>query len=158
MLTADRFYYDALRPRLEALRPAYVYERLCPGNYAVARLSRDLDIPYILEYNGSEAAMRRSFGSGDYVHEGMFLEAEELAFRQATAITCISDHVRDDVVARSENSPRSSSIRTEWIPRRICAAEPSRNGTRSAHRSAFRSTRRSSPSSGRSAAGTVSTC
>lgn len=106
LLTADRFYYDALRPRLEALRPAYVYERLCPGNSAVARLSRDLDIPYILEYNGSEVAMRRSFGSGDYVHAGMFLEAEELAFRQATVITSISEHVRNDVVARSENSPK----------------------------------------------------
>ena len=36
----------------------------------------------------------------------MFLEAEELAFRQATVITCISEHVRNDVVARSENSPK----------------------------------------------------
>jgi glycosyltransferase involved in cell wall biosynthesis len=104
LFTADRFYYDALRSRLEALRPAYIYERLCQGNFAVARLSRDLDIPYILEYNGSEVAMRRSFGSGDYEQEGLFLEAEELAFRQATVITSISEHVHNDVVARSGNS------------------------------------------------------
>ena len=100
LLLADSFYYDAFRARLERLRPAYLFERLCLGNFAGARLSRDLGIPYIVEYNGSELSMRRSFGSGPYVHEDLFLEAEDLAFRQATAITVISDAVRDDLLRR----------------------------------------------------------
>jgi glycosyltransferase involved in cell wall biosynthesis len=100
LIKADPFYYEALRARLEKLRPAYIYERLCLGNFAVARLSRDLGIPYIVEYNGSELSMRRSFGSGPYVHEDLFLQAEELAFKQASAINVISEHVRDDVVRR----------------------------------------------------------
>jgi glycosyltransferase involved in cell wall biosynthesis len=100
LIAADPFYYEALRVRLDQLRPAYIYERLCLGNFAAARLSRDLEIPYVVEYNGSELSMRRSFGSGPYVHEDLFLQAEELAFRQASAITVISDHVRDDVVRR----------------------------------------------------------
>lgn len=100
LLGADAFYYRAFRARLERLAPAFLYERACLGNFAGARLSRELGIPYLVEYNGSELSMRRSFGSGPYVHEELFLEAEELAFRQATAITVISDHVRDDVVRR----------------------------------------------------------
>jgi glycosyltransferase involved in cell wall biosynthesis len=100
LLMADSFYFEALRPRLEGLRPAYLYERLCLGNFAVARLSRELGIPYIVEYNGSELSMRRSFGSGKYENEHLFLRAEELAFKQATAITVISERVRDDVISR----------------------------------------------------------
>jgi len=100
LLAADSFYYDALKQRLKQIRPAYIYERGVLGNYAAARLSRDLNIPYILEYNGSEIAMRHSFGSGALDHEALFLEAERLGFLQATTMTVISEHVRDDVVAR----------------------------------------------------------
>ncbi len=103
LLRADRFHYQALRDRLQALQPTYLYERLCLGNFAVARLSRELNIPYIVEYNGSEISMRRSFGSGAYAYEDLFQQAEEVAFRQATIITVISDRVRDDVIARCAN-------------------------------------------------------
>jgi glycosyltransferase involved in cell wall biosynthesis len=100
LLRADAFYYDALKPRLEAIRPAYLYERLVIGNFAAARLSRDLQIPYIVEYNGSELAMSRSFGGSAREHEALLLDAERLAFEQATVITVVSDHVRDDVLSR----------------------------------------------------------
>lgn len=100
LLNANQFYYEALRARLEALRPAYVFERLVLGNFAMARLSRELGIPYIIEYNGSELSMRRSFDNTPYENEALFLQAEELAFKQATAITVISEHVRADVISR----------------------------------------------------------
>jgi glycosyltransferase involved in cell wall biosynthesis len=100
LLTADSFYYETLRDRFETMQPAYIFERICMGNFAAARLSRDFGIPYIVEYNGSEISMRHSFGSGAYEYEDLFLQAEELAFKQATVITVISEHVRDDVVSR----------------------------------------------------------
>jgi glycosyltransferase involved in cell wall biosynthesis len=100
LLQSDGFYYDALKGRLAAIRPAYLYERLVLGNFAAARLSRELQIPYILEYNGSEISMNRSFGGSALEHEALFLEAERLAFEQATVISVISDHVRDDVLSR----------------------------------------------------------
>ena len=72
------------------------------GNYAVARICRELEIPYLVEYNGSELSMRHSFDAdaGAMDHEELFTEAERAAFEQATAITAISDHVRDDIVRR----------------------------------------------------------
>jgi glycosyltransferase involved in cell wall biosynthesis len=100
LLQANSYYYAALRERLGKLRPAYVFERLVLGNYAVARLCRELEIPYLVEYNGSEISMRHSFGAGAVEHEDLFIEAERVAFKQATAITAISDHVRDDIVRR----------------------------------------------------------
>lgn len=100
LMQADGYYYHALRERLGRLRPAYVFERLVLGNYAVARLCRELQIPYLVEYNGSEISMRHSFGAGAIDHEDLLIEAERVGFEQATAITAISDHVRDDIVRR----------------------------------------------------------
>ena len=54
---------------MQALQPAYIYERLCLGNYAGALLSREHQIPYIVEYNGSEISMRRSFDGSGFAHE-----------------------------------------------------------------------------------------
>lgn len=99
-LLANHHYSVALKAALETLRPAYLYERLVLGNFTGARLARDLGIPYFVEYNGSEISMSRSFGGSPYQQEALLLKIEEAAFRQASAISVISKHVKDSVVAR----------------------------------------------------------
>ena len=97
-LRASLFYRERLLALLDYLRPAYIYERLVSGNFAGAMLSSELRIPYIVEYNGSEISMARSFQQEAIEHEKLFLEAERLAFRQATAITVVSEIVKEQVV------------------------------------------------------------
>lgn len=97
-------YYNALKPALELLKPAYIYERIVLGNCAGARLSQDLKIPYIVEYNGSEISMKRSFDRGGYKYEKLYLLCEEAAFKQATLISVVSEAVKDDLVARGVDS------------------------------------------------------
>jgi glycosyltransferase involved in cell wall biosynthesis len=87
-------YIEVLRPYFQKLRPAYIYERLCLGNSAAALLSAEFRIPYIVEYNGSEVSMRRSFENAAYVYEAEYLEAEALAFEQATLISVVSAEIR----------------------------------------------------------------
>lgn len=101
MLEASWYYIKTLTPVLRAMRPAYIYERHCIGNFAGAALSQQLGIPYMLEYNGSEISMNRSFGREVYRFEDVFLLAEEAAFRQATVITVVSQAIKDSLVARS---------------------------------------------------------
>jgi glycosyltransferase involved in cell wall biosynthesis/ubiquinone/menaquinone biosynthesis C-methylase UbiE len=98
--SATEHYYRILKPAFEALRPAFIYERLVLGNYVGARLSLELGIPYIVEYNGSEISMRRSFEGVGYIYEDEYLKAETFAFRQATIISVISAEVKADLVAR----------------------------------------------------------
>jgi glycosyltransferase involved in cell wall biosynthesis/ubiquinone/menaquinone biosynthesis C-methylase UbiE len=93
-------YLDILRPAFAELRPAYVYERLCLGNSAAALLCAEFKVPYILEYNGSEISMRRSFEGAGYLYEAEYLEAEALAFEQATLISVVSAEIRTSLVAR----------------------------------------------------------
>jgi len=97
---ATPFYLEQLRPEFERQRPAYIYERLCVGNYAGAFLSAEYRVPYILEYNGSEVSMRRSFEGTGYVFEAEYLEVEAFAFEQATMISVVSAEIRRSLVAR----------------------------------------------------------
>ncbi len=101
LLAATWHYYPILKVAFGMHRPAYIYERLCLGNFAAALVSCELGIPYILEYNGSEISMSRSFNGTSLEHEQMFVRAEEAAFRQATLITVVSQVLKDSLVARN---------------------------------------------------------
>lgn len=100
LVRANDYYYQALKPAVELIRPAYIFERACLGNFVGARLSSELGIPYVVEYNGSEISMKRSFDTGPYQLEDIYLEAEKVTFDQASIISVISDAVRDDVIKR----------------------------------------------------------
>ncbi len=97
---ATEHYVPLLRAAFQSIKPAYIYERLCLGNYAAARLSHELRIPYIVEYNGSELSMAKSFGGQRLFYEQELLLAETAAFKQATFISVISARVRDQLVER----------------------------------------------------------
>lgn len=98
VLRASRFYYSWLRDRLAALKPTYIYERSILGSYVGARLSRELGIPYVLEYNGSEISMKRSFDDRGYELEESFALAERAGFAQATTIVAISEIIAETLV------------------------------------------------------------
>ena len=106
LLKAHWVYYPQLKLAMEALRPAYIYERLCMGNFCGAALSLELGIPYIVEYNGSEISMTRSFGGVGLTHEDVFVKAEDAAFQQATMITVVSEVVRDSLIARGVSAAK----------------------------------------------------
>jgi glycosyltransferase involved in cell wall biosynthesis/ubiquinone/menaquinone biosynthesis C-methylase UbiE len=100
IVSASDHYYPIVKAVCGVLRPAYIYERLCLGNYVAALLSRELQIPYIVEYNGSEISMQKSFDKTAPFYADVYLKAEEVAFRQAALISVISEHVKNDLVSR----------------------------------------------------------
>jgi glycosyltransferase involved in cell wall biosynthesis/ubiquinone/menaquinone biosynthesis C-methylase UbiE len=100
LLQANWHYLPIIKPALQALRPRYIYERHCLGNFVGATMSQQLGIPYILEYNGSEISMNNSFGGVRFRHEDVFLKAEEAAFRQATFISVVSEVLKQSLVER----------------------------------------------------------
>jgi len=100
LLAGTDYFHPILEVAAQAIKPAYIYERLCLGNFAGALISREYQIPYIVEYNGSEISMRRSFDGSGFAHEAAFTLAEEAAFRQATLISVVSDAVGESLIAR----------------------------------------------------------
>lgn len=108
LIDANRFYYDTLRLALGAMRPDFVFERLVPASYVCAKICQELGIPYIAEYNGSELSMMKSFQGKTSPLEALYLEAEMLAFEQATVISVVSENVAADLIARG--IPRSKIL------------------------------------------------
>lgn len=100
IVAASDYFYTALKPAIEILQPPYIYERICLGNYAGARLSAELGIPYIVEYNGSEISMKRSFDGTGYEFEKHYLQCENVAFRQASLISVVSQPIREELIRR----------------------------------------------------------
>jgi glycosyltransferase involved in cell wall biosynthesis/ubiquinone/menaquinone biosynthesis C-methylase UbiE len=101
LLAATWHYHPILSVACAMARPAYIYERLCLGNFAAALVSHELGIPYILEYNGSDISMNKSFNGTSLEHEKVFVLAEDAAFRQASVISVVSDVLKDSLVARN---------------------------------------------------------
>ncbi len=100
LLDAHWAYFEPLMLTCRAVKPAFIYERLCMGNFCGAALSHELRIPYLVEYNGSEISMTRSFGGVPLTHEDLFVAAEDFAFKQATMISVVSQVIKDSLVAR----------------------------------------------------------
>jgi glycosyltransferase involved in cell wall biosynthesis/SAM-dependent methyltransferase len=100
IIRASRHYLGIVRERVKGLKPAYIYERLALGSFVGAALSQELKIPYIVEYNGSEISMQRSFAGKGYLYERLYVLTEDLAFRQATFISVVSEEVKRTLVER----------------------------------------------------------
>ena len=106
IVNATDHYYPRLKAVCQVVRPSYIYERLCLGNYTGTILSQKLKIPYIVEYNGSEISMARSFDAAGFFYEALYLKAEEAAFRQATFISVVSETVKAELVSRGVSAEK----------------------------------------------------
>ena len=125
LLKANGDYFDQLLALMRGVAPNYIYERICLGSYVGAKLSQRLAVPYIVEYNGSEISMKRTFESSGYEDEDIYLKAEELAFAQATVISVVSETIRQDLIARGVDPDKIVTIPNGADPE--IYAPPTRN-------------------------------
>jgi glycosyltransferase involved in cell wall biosynthesis len=75
------------------------------GSYAGTTLSRELGIPLILEYNGSEVWVARNWGRPLRTEKVASL-AEEVSLRHADVVVTVSDVLRDELLARGVEPER----------------------------------------------------
>jgi glycosyltransferase involved in cell wall biosynthesis len=99
LIIAGGKFDAALSALLDAQRPSYVYERIVVGSSSAAEWCARTGVPYIVEYNGSELAMARSFGK-PYEYEQDLEEIESFAFSVATLINVISEPVAQSLAER----------------------------------------------------------
>jgi glycosyltransferase involved in cell wall biosynthesis len=86
-------------------RPAFVYQRHSVGSYAGAALARRLDVPLVLEYNGSEVWIARTWGR-PLQYERLAADAEEASLRHAHRVITISEPLADELAARGVERER----------------------------------------------------
>ena len=94
---------DLLRARREDY--AFIYHRISVGNFTGALLARDLGVPLVVEYNGSEVWAARNWGHPLRL-QGLAIQAEEVSFRHASHIVTISEPLIRELVARGVERDR----------------------------------------------------
>jgi len=94
----NRFRLGRVAPRLAAA-PGLVYERLSLGSTAGAALSRQLRVPLVVEYNGSEIWAARNWG-GTTRFERAGLRAEDATLRHAHLVVTVSEPLAAELRSR----------------------------------------------------------
>ena len=97
-----RFNYavvDQLRQLAERQPIDFIYQRMSLANYSGVVLSRELKVPLILEYNGSEVWVARHWGR-PLRYDRLGEEAEFVSIRHAHLVVAISDVLRDELIER----------------------------------------------------------
>ena len=95
---------------------SFVYQRYSLNNYAGLRLARQLGVPLVLEYNGSEIWMSRHWGR-PLKYEQLSSKIELLNVNGADLVVVVSRAMRDELVGRAgrlRSDPGQS--RMAWIP------------------------------------------
>jgi glycosyltransferase involved in cell wall biosynthesis len=101
----NRQCIERVRAQLRRAPVEFMYQRLSLGNYAGVVLSRELGIPLILEYNGSEAWVSKNWGRALRFHDTAAL-AEDVNIRHAHLIVTVSEVLRDELIARGVQPER----------------------------------------------------
>lgn len=83
-----------------ANRPiSFIYQRYSLHNITGLQLAAYLQTPFVLEYNGSEAWIRRHWNEAPLKYETIALQVEQANFQAATAIIVVSEPLKDELVA-----------------------------------------------------------
>ncbi len=87
-------------------QPAFVYQRLALGNFSGVRVSRELGVPLVIEYNGSEAWVARHWGTRPLRFHDEAVLAEEVCFRHAHLVVTVSQTLGDELTDRGVEADR----------------------------------------------------
>jgi glycosyltransferase involved in cell wall biosynthesis len=92
-------FYDSALTVLDGRRVSFIYQRYSLNSYAGLRLALQLDVPLVLEYNGSEVWMSRHWGR-PLKYEQLSSRIELLNMNRADLVVVVSRAMRDELVAR----------------------------------------------------------
>ncbi|MDH5763415.1 MAG: glycosyltransferase family 4 protein [Nitrospinota bacterium] len=102
-------YNDHLRKTTKALSEgrsfAFIYQRYSINNYFGFMLAQELNIPFILEYNGSEIWVNKNW-SQPLKYEFIAEQIEILNLRGADVVVVVSQTLRDQLIERGIDSDK----------------------------------------------------
>jgi glycosyltransferase involved in cell wall biosynthesis len=93
------FLIESARELASIGLPRFLYHRMSVDNFAGVAVSRELALPLVLEYNGSEAWIARHWGR-PLRYQKLAEQAEEVCLRHAHLVVTISEVLRDELIKR----------------------------------------------------------
>lgn len=89
--------YRYLQEMCKNKRPSFIYHRSALNEYSAVEFAIRHNVPYILEYNGSEVWIRKNWSAGKMGTEAISERIEHLAFAKASLIVCVSRPLKDQL-------------------------------------------------------------
>jgi glycosyltransferase involved in cell wall biosynthesis len=80
-------------------RPAFIYQRYSLNNFAGLQAAQELDVPFVVEFNGSMTWMSRHWGK-PLPRESLADRIELAVLRGADLVVVVSRALRDEIVTR----------------------------------------------------------
>ncbi len=102
-LNFNRTFYDAVDQNVDGKLFPFIYQRYSINNYSGAKLARKHNVPFILEYNGSEIWINKNWGGKKLKFEYLSEKIEELNLQIADVIVVVSKPMKDELVQRGVN-------------------------------------------------------
>lgn len=96
-LSCDRAVYEAGRRAIAEERPSFIYARHAIQSYAAGQLALEHNLPFILEFNGSEAWIEKHWG--DQASASPLAEAIEAFHLQAADLIVVVSQALEDSLA-----------------------------------------------------------
>src|SRR5207237_1755696 len=98
-LALNEVFNDEAIRVIDGRRVSLVYQRYSLNSYAGVRLAKRLDVPLIVEYNGSEIWMNRHWGRR-LKYEALASRIELLNMNAADLVVAVSRAMRDELIDR----------------------------------------------------------
>ena len=94
----NEFFEQAAKKYLKDKKVSFIYQRYSINNYCGLKLARLYNVPFILEYNGSEIWIHRHWGRS-LKYEKLSERIELLNLRAADMIVVVSQPMKEELVS-----------------------------------------------------------
>jgi len=95
----NEIYGQESKKHLARRKVGFLYQRYSLNNYVGAKLSKELKIPFVLEYNGSEVWINRHWGR-PLKYETLSRQIEMLNLKMADLVVVVSKAMNEELVAQ----------------------------------------------------------
>ncbi len=99
------FFCDKANAILKTRCVGFLYQRYGLSNYSGVKMARDLQVPLVIEYNGSDIWVSHNWSSR-LKYEALSLQIEMLNLQAADLIVVISRPLRDELVERGMDAEK----------------------------------------------------
>jgi glycosyltransferase involved in cell wall biosynthesis len=95
----NEIFEQTAQKYLKNKKVSFIYQRYSVNNYCGLKLARLYNVPFILEYNGSEIWMSRHWGKA-LKYEKLTEQIELLNLRFADTVVVVSQAMKDELIVR----------------------------------------------------------
>ncbi len=93
------FFKEALQI-IKSRQPSFIYQRYSINNFVGIQIAQHYQVPFILEYNGSEVWVNRNWGGSSLKYEALAEQIEMLNLKACNLVVVISQPLKNELIAK----------------------------------------------------------